>query len=93
MAVTMKSLAFWVVKKCSSERIWCFGRTYCRHLQGKQGKIAKQETSFPPTFAGFLLGSLFEREAGSDMFLQNIEHWDLSELHGVTTQKTALFTI
>jgi hypothetical protein len=38
--------------------------------------------------AGFSLGLRFDTEDGDDIFLRNV---GLSELHGVTTQKTALF--
>jgi hypothetical protein len=44
----------------------------------------------PPGSAGFLLCLLFDPAVGG-MFLQR--KWALSELHGVTTQKTVLFMV
>jgi hypothetical protein len=40
--------------------------------------------------AGFLFGLLFDPEDGCDRFLRNV---GLSELHGVTSQKTVLFML
>jgi hypothetical protein len=44
-----------------------------------------------PVSVGFLLGLLSSPEVGSDMFLGNIRV--SLKLHGITNQKTALFSI
>jgi hypothetical protein len=76
-AVTMKGAVFWgfwVVSPCSSEKARHFGGTPYLHLQGPKVSQARNERiSLPPASFGYLLGLLFEPEAGGEIFLRNVE--------------------
>jgi hypothetical protein len=54
------------------------------------GKFSSFHLCFPPTPASLLLGLVFDPEHRSDTFLGNV--W-LSEIHGVTTQKTVPYPV
>jgi hypothetical protein len=83
-AVTLQSTAFWVVTLCSSEVAWRFGGTYRLHLRVWR---ASQERN-KPAAAIFTVGLPLDLEEGAYVALGNVE---LSEVHGVTTQKALLF--
>jgi hypothetical protein len=68
--MAMKSMAFWVVALCSSERAQLFGGIY--HQQKQMANLA--QLGLPYAFAGFLPGLLFEHEDGSDIFPLNIRN-------------------
>jgi hypothetical protein len=89
----MESMASWVVKTRSSEKVRHFGGTYHLYLQGRQVNKAKngQKLVFSPASTGFFFVLLFDHEDGDDMFLRNVgfsELSALSELHAITTRKS-----
>jgi hypothetical protein len=82
---------------CSSESS-TFRKKYA--FQGKPSKkppeaggglcCVKSAVSLPPASGGFWLGLSFDPKNGGDIPLKP---WAVFELHGVTTQRTALFIV
>lgn len=66
----LKSVIFWVVTPCSSERTQHFGGAYHLYLHGWRVSQAKinQNISFLPVSAVFLLNLLFVPECADDTF-------------------------
>jgi hypothetical protein len=83
--VTMKSVGSSVATPCSSEE--------ARHFRGtnktkEQHWEAEVPATLPPDYTDFLLGLLSDPEDGSDV---PPKRRAISELYGVTTQKTEFF--
>jgi hypothetical protein len=80
MRTAMRNTVLYVVQSRSSGGR--FGGTYPLHLLSWKAKQKKK------TAGRWKLSLLFDLGDGGDVFLRNV---GLSELHSVTTQKTALF--
>jgi hypothetical protein len=91
--VTVKGTVSYIVALCSLERAHFRGR-YFFHVQDQRVNYERNQQEQVPlsllsAAAGFLLGLLFGSEDGGNSFPPKCQA--VSELQGITTQKTILF--
>jgi hypothetical protein len=68
--VTAKSVVFWFIIQCLlRDSPVIFRKTSCPALGSKSKTGKNQQRNFVPSFAGFLLGLLFNPEDGGGIFL------------------------
>jgi hypothetical protein len=65
--MNMKTMIFWAIMSCSSEKACLFGGIYCFHRQGQ--RVIQSRNQIVAS-VGFLLCLLFDPEDGDDMFLR-----------------------
>jgi hypothetical protein len=90
----MKCTDVWVKTLSSSEKAWCLKETYRFHLQGRtvsQARNQQMEAAQLAACFNWLLAWLTVRTWRWRRYVPP-KGWPFSELHGITTQKTASFT-